>query len=57
MNFNWLRDREAQQQFEVKWEKGATNQADYFTKHQSPTVHKALRNDYVLKGFSITEKQ
>ena len=57
MKFNWLRDREAQQQFKVKWEKGATNQADYFTKHHAPSVHKALRHDYILKGFSITKKQ
>ena len=51
MKFNWLRDRTAQQQFEVKWEKGITNQADYFTKHHSPRVHKAPRHNYVLKGF------
>ena len=57
MKFNWLRDRTAQQQFEVKWEKGTTNQADYFTKHHSPRVHKALRHDYVLKGFQAHQNQ
>ena len=57
MKYNWLRERTAQQQFEVKWEKGATNQADYFTKHHAPRIHKALRHDYVLKGFSITDKK
>ena len=51
MKWNWLRERTAQDQFEVRWEKGATNQADYFTKHHSPRIHKALRHDYVLKGF------
>ena len=56
MKYNWLRERTAKQQFEVKWEKGATNQADYFTKHHAPRVHKNLRNDYVLKGFSTSEK-
>ena len=56
MKLNWLRDRTAQQQFEVKWEKGATNQADYFTKHHPPRVHKALRHDYVLKGFQAQQK-
>ena len=51
MRFNWLRDRQAQQQFEIKWQKGATNQADYFTKHHPPSHHKLKRYDYVLKGF------
>ena len=51
MKYNWLRDRTAQKQFEVKWQKGSTNLADYFTKHHAPRVHRALRNDYVLKGF------
>ena len=55
MKYNWLRERTAQNQFEVKWEKGATNQADYFTKHHSPRIHKALRHEYVLKGHNIQQ--
>ena len=51
MKWIWLQERTAQNQFEAKWEKGATNQADYFTKHDSPCIHKILRHDYVLKGF------
>ena len=51
MKYNWLRDRQAQQQFEVKWQKGSTNQADYFTKHHPPSHHKAKRYDYILRGF------
>ena len=55
MKYHWLRERTAQNQFEVKWEKGATNQADYFTKHHSPRIHKALRHEYVLKGHNIQQ--
>ena len=51
MRYNWLRDRQAQQQFEIKWQKGATNQADYFTKHHPPSHHKLKHYNYVLKGF------
>ena len=57
MKYHWLRDRTAQDQFEVKWEKGTTNQADYFTKHHSPRVHKMLRNDYILKGFNTHQNK
>ena len=38
MRYHWLRDREAQQQFSVYWDRGANNHADYFTKHH-PTKH------------------
>ena len=56
MKFIWLRDREAQKQFKVRWEKGSTNQADYFTKHHPPRIHKALRHDYILEGFQASER-
>ena len=56
MKYSWLRERTAQHQFEVKWEKGATNQVDYFTKHHTSRVYKTLRNDCVLRGFSTSEK-
>ena len=38
MRYHWLRDREAQQQFSVFWDRGANNHADYFMKHH-PTKH------------------
>ena len=49
MRFYWLRDRVRQQQFEVYWEKGSTNYADYFTKHFSPTHHKLMRPIYLYE--------
>ena len=51
MQYNWLRDCFAQQQFKIRWDKGIYNLADYFTKHHSPNHHRTKRYDYILKGF------
>ena len=51
MKYNWLRDRTAQKQFHIKWDKGIRNMADYFTKHHPPSHHKAKRYDYILRNF------
>ena len=48
MRIYWLKCREAQKQFDIYWEKGATNLADYFTKHHSQAHHKAVRAIYLL---------
>ena len=56
MKYIWLREKAAQEQFQIKWEKGTTNKADYFTKHHAPRVHKELRSAYILKGFSASSK-
>ena len=50
MRFNWLRDHAAQNQFEIKWDNGIHNMADYFTKHHPPTHHRLERSDYILRG-------
>ena len=47
MRYHWLRDRQAQQQFKIYWEKGANNDADYFTKHHPTNHHRAQRPKYV----------
>ena len=51
MRYNWLRDRIAQAQFNVKWKAGIHNLADYFTKHHPPKHHQIKRADYILKGY------
>lgn len=53
MRYNWLRDRVAQDQFNIKWDKGAHNLADYFTKHHPPSHHKNIRSTYILQGFHM----
>ncbi len=53
MKYNWLHDRAAQQQFNIIWDKGSRNMADYFTKHHPPSHHKIKHSDYILKGYHI----
>ena len=47
MRYYWLRDRETQQQFNIYWQRGLDNHADYFTKHHATNHHKQTRPKYV----------
>jgi hypothetical protein len=47
MRFYWIRDRVAQKQFEVLWQKGSENLADYFTKHHPASHHQKVRSRYL----------
>jgi hypothetical protein len=47
MRFYWIQDRVKQRQFNIQWRPGATNLADYFTKHHSPSHHRRLRPTYL----------
>ena len=42
-----LRDRMTQKQFDIYWEEGLTNDANYFTKHHATVDHVAKRSRYV----------
>ena len=58
MRFNWIRDRVSQQQFEIYWEKGIQNLADYPTKHHAPRYHQRVRPIYLhIEGKSPTNMQ
>ena len=46
MRFYWLKDRAAQGQFDIYWEPGTHNLADYPTKHHSGIHHKSVRPIY-----------
>ena len=50
MRWNWLRDKLQQATFRIKWEKGSSNKADYFSKHHPPSHHRQVRSDYILPG-------
>lgn len=56
MRFHWLKCREAQQQFRILWAPGATNLADYFTKHFSPAHHRTVRWRYVKDAPGVPTK-
>jgi hypothetical protein len=55
MRFYWLQDRVEQGQFKKFWAPGKINLADYHSKAQPTTVHRALRPIYLYeKGKSPT---
>jgi hypothetical protein len=47
MRFHWVRDRIKQGQFTVKWQKGADNLADFFTKALPAYVHQEMMSKLV----------
>jgi hypothetical protein len=47
MRFYWIQDRVKQRQFNIQWRPGATNLADYFTKHHAPSHHRRMRPTYL----------
>ncbi|MGL5935528.1 MAG: reverse transcriptase domain-containing protein, partial [Cetobacterium sp.] len=47
MRFYWVQDRVAQNQFQIHWQQGESNHADYFTKHHSPAHHTRMRPIYL----------
>jgi hypothetical protein len=47
MRFYWLKDRQEQGQFDICWEPGKTNLADYTTKHHPSSHHKRVRPIYL----------
>ena len=52
MRFYWLCDRVTQGMFNVYWEPGLNNLADYPTKHHSGTHHKAVCGIYLYQKDS-----
>ena len=48
MQYCCLHDRVSRGQFTVTWKAGSANLADYFTKHQSASYHKALQPIYLF---------
>ena len=47
MRYHWIQDRIQQKQFDVYWQPGNKNLADYFSKHHAPFHHKAMRPTYL----------
>jgi hypothetical protein len=48
MRFNFLKFREAQEQFRYYWRPGTQNLADYFTKHHAPSHHQNTQALYLM---------
>ena len=47
MRLYWLCDLINQKHFNVFWDKGSNNYADYFTKHHSAKHHKVMKSKYI----------
>ena len=54
MRWNWLRDDQTKKQINIFWDKGANNDADYFTKHHPPNHHRISRPRYILQGNNVS---
>eukprot|EP00957_Ditylum_brightwellii_P035004 2653419-Ditylum_brightwellii.AAC.1 len=57
MRFHWLKCREAQKQFNIKWKRGETNRADYHSKHHHPIHHQQQRAQYVVNAAVAAENK
>ena len=55
MRFHWLRDWEAQGQFNIYWHPSRTNLADYFTKHHAPAHHVNVRAEILTRVKDLAE--
>ena len=44
MRYHWLRDRQTKKEFNIYWDKGSNNHADYFTKHHPTKYHLEIRS-------------
>jgi hypothetical protein len=55
MRFNWLKCREAQEQFRFYWRPGGQNLADYWTKHHPASHHQNMRAEFLMKLDDLKE--
>jgi hypothetical protein len=47
VRFEWLKDREAKDQFRFYWRSGKINLADYFMKHHPAAHHQSVRGEFL----------
>jgi hypothetical protein len=52
MRFYWIKDRVRKGEFLVFWRAGSENDADYFTKHHSPSHHRLMRSRYLFEKLT-----
>ena len=55
MRYHWLREQATKKIIRIFWDKGSNNDADYFSKHHAPAIHKIQRPRYILKGYCIEQ--
>ena len=57
MRYYWLRDKMTQKKLHVFWEKGLSNNADYFTKHHPTKYHQLIRPKYIRDKIPTPTRQ
>jgi hypothetical protein len=57
MRYHWIRDQVRQGKFKVKWEQGASNLADYFTKAHPVHHYVTMRHLYVTTPKPLVIRQ
>ena len=55
VRYHWLTKRQANEDFNIYWDRGENNLADYHTKHHNPTHHKNVRQNYILLKIILFE--
>eukprot|EP00957_Ditylum_brightwellii_P170527 12980793-Ditylum_brightwellii.AAC.1 len=50
MRFHWLKDRQCQGQFDIQWQHGTANKADYPSKHHPPKMHEQRRSQFLINS-------
>ena len=53
VRYHWLTEHQANNDFNIYWDKGENNLADYHTKHHNPKHHRNVRRKYILQNFLI----
>ena len=53
VRYHWLTEHQNKKDFDIYWDCGDKNLADYHTKHHSPKHHKNVRHKYIVQNFMI----
>ena len=56
VRYYWMTEHQVNGDFDIYWEKGKNNLADYHTKHHSPTHHKNVRRKYYILQNLLVQK-
>ena len=51
VRYHWLSEQQRNKKFNIFWDKGENNLADYHTKHHPPSYHQKVRRKYILHNF------
>ena len=53
VRYHWLSEQQNKGKFNIYWDRGRNNLADYHTKHHPPSYHEKVRPTYILKNFLL----